>query len=358
MNLVLIFLAAAGAAQWLAQFTPIQSAGVWIALSLIFVAAAIRQPLLWSTTAVMGFAPLVPNYLPAPAWQAIVHAFAALNTTIGFLCLLAAGSGFLASLVHDGGTAHRAFYDRLQKRRRDLKSAMEGDAVQSGSGWFWTCSQSGYRKAFDKLLARAADGRAGFGREMLALGPQAHLTATAMGLIVLFVIMTIVLSFLWMGGVFDHPQAGAGVANSMFGLLGTLMGGISQLHGSIVRRHQEECLVALLPGVPRGQAFNRQLGRALMRHFFLLWGGGSLLMGLALCWIPGTSSAILAFPVVLVGGGLVLLRDWSRAGPFKGWLAVLFYLPLALAALILAPLYVWRWRVMMRAPMAWPAARR
>src|SRR5262249_40531527 len=163
-------------------------------LSLIFVAAAMRQPLLWATTALMGFAPLAPKYMAATAWQTIVQAFNLLNTPLGLLCVLASGSVFVASLVKDGGMEHRALYERMQKRRHAFKSAMEGETVQTGVGWFWACAQRGYRSGFDKILARATEGRAGFGREMLALGPQAHLSSTAMGIMVLFVIMTIVLT--------------------------------------------------------------------------------------------------------------------------------------------------------------------
>lgn len=380
LNLIVIFLIASGAAKLLEPVVPVNGLGVWVTLSLIFVAAAMRQPMLWATTAVMGFAPLAPRYMTESAWHSIVQAFNLLETPLGILCLMAGGTVFLASLIKDGDEAHRALYQRLQKRRRDFKAAMEGEAANPGTGWWSKCIQRGYESAFARVMARAEQGRAGFGREMLALGPQAHLSSTAMGILVLFVIMTLVLTALWMGGIFDYPDAGQGVGNSMFGLLGTLMGGVSQLHGSVIKRRHEQSLVALLPGVPRGEAFNRQFGRALMRDFLILWGGGSIVMSVALSLVPGSRATILAFPVVLLACGLVLLRDWSKASPFKGWLAFLFYMPLGaaaagarvalekgwlnfgsflvLAVAILVPLYVWRWRVMMRAPMGWPAARR
>jgi hypothetical protein len=378
MNLVLIFLAVAGAAYALQAVIPVPAAGAWVALSLIFVAAAARQPLLWTTTALMGFAPLAPRYLTQASWESIQQAFLLLDAPWGFLCLLAAGSVFLASLIRDGSDRHRATYEKLQKRRTAVRAAMEGDVVQS-AGWFWSRTLRSYSRAFDKSLALAAEGRAGFRREMLALGLQAHLSTTGMGIFVLAIIMAIVLAGLWLGGVLQYKDAGQGVANSMFGLLGTLMGGVTQLHGSLVRRRHEQSLVALLPGVPRGAAFNRQLSLQLLRNFLTLWAGGALVMGLMLSLLPGTGDAILSFTVVLLGGGLVLLRDWSRAGPFKGWTAFLFYIPLsalcliarislekgllspagflALSTVVLGLLYAWRWRVVMRSPMAWPASR-
>ncbi len=118
---------------------------------------------------------------------------------------------------------------------------------------------------------------------------------------------------------------------------------------------------------------------ALMRRYLMLWGCGSLAMTVLLGFIPGTGYAVLAFVVTLLGGGLVLLRDWTNGGLLKGWMAILVYAPLsitamaarlamergalgvpaflALAALILGSLYAWRWRVLMRARMAWPVGR-
>jgi len=378
LNLVLVFLAVAGGTAVLEPVIPLPNAGVWIALSLIFVAAAMRQPLLWTTTALLGFAPLAPNYLSAESWALVKQGFNLLDTPLGLLGLLAAGSVFLASLIQDGSDTHRRAYEKLQKRRTAAKAAMEGDVVQS-AGCFWNLTLRSYTRAFDRALALASQGRAGFRREMLALGLQAHLSATGMGVFVLGIIMTIVLTGLWLGGILQYKEAGQGVANSMFGLLGTLMGGVTQLHGSLIRRRHEQGLVALLPGVPRGAAFNRQLSLQLLRNFLTLWAGGALVLGLMLSLLPGTGDAILSFTVVLLGGGAVLLRDWSRAGPFKGWTAFLFYIPLcalclgsrialeknvlspasflALAAVALSLLYAWRWRVVMRAPMAWPASR-
>jgi len=378
LNLVLIFLAVAGGVGALHAFIALPAAGVWVALSLIFVAAAMRQPLLWTSTAIMGFSPLAPKYLSDDSWQQIKNAFFLLDTPLGFLCLLTAGSVFLASLIKDGDEKHRAVYEKRLKQRRAFKAAMEGD-VPEAAGWFWRRTLRNYNRAFDKALALAAEGRAGFRREMLALGLQAHLSSTGTGIVVLAVIMAIVLSFLWLGGIFQFKDAGGGVANSMFGLLGTLMGGVTQLHGSMIRRRHEQSLMALVPGVPRGAAFNRQLSLSLMRNFLALWAGGTLVMGSMLSLLPGTGYAIFSFAVVLLGGGLVLLRDWSRAGPFNGWTAFLFYVPLsavcmasrmalekgtlspaaflALAVVVLGGLYAWRWRVVMRAPMAWPASR-
>lgn len=378
LNLVLVFLALSCGSSLLSAPIHIAHLGVWICAGLIFVAAGMRWPLLWASTSLFGFASLLPHYLPVSLQGAPARLLDVLGTPLGFACLLTTGAVFLASLVRDGGDGHQALYDRLQKRRRQSKSAVDGELMQGG--WFCNVAMSGYRRSFDKALTRAAAGRAGFEREMLALGPQAHFSAISMGITVLAVIMVLILGLLMLGGVLGQgKQVGAGIANSMFGLLGTLMGGVTQLHGSIIKRRHEQAIVSLLPGVPRGQAFNRQFAMALMRRYLMLWGCGSLAMTVLLGFIPGTGYAVLAFVVTLLGGGLVLLRDWTNGGLLKGWMAILVYAPLsitamaarlamergalgvpaflALAALILGSLYAWRWRVLMRARMAWPVGR-
>ncbi|HEY4081124.1 MAG TPA: hypothetical protein VGM81_10525 [Burkholderiaceae bacterium] len=378
LNLVLVFLALSCAASLLSTSIHIAHFGVWICAGLIFVAAGMRWPLLWASTSIFGFAPLLPHYLPAALQGVPTQLLDLLGTPLGFACLLTAGAVFLSSLIRDGGDGHQALYDRLQKRRRQFKSSVDGELMQGG--WFCNVAMGGYRRSFNKALARAEAGRAGFERAMLALGPQAHFSAISMGITVLAVIMVLVIGLMALGGVFGQgKQVGGGIANSMFGLLGTLMGGVTQLHASIIKRRHEQAIVSLLPGVPRGQAFNRQFGIALMRRYLMLWGCGSLIMTVLLGFIPGTGYAVLAFVVTLLGGGLVLLRDWSNGGLLKGWMAILVYAPLsitamaarlamerdvlsvpaflALAALILGLLYAWRWRVLTRSRMAWPVGR-
>ena len=255
---------------------------------------------------------------------------------------------------------------------------MEGDAPQAS--WFSGLSRFGYGRSFDKALARAAGGRPGFGREMLALGPQAHFSSTAAGIVVLVVIVCIVLASLSMAGVFQYKEeVGAGIGNSMFGFMGTLIGGVTQLRASLIKRRYEQTLVSLLPGVPRGQAFNRLLAKSLLLNFLGLWAFGSVAMAVLVGTIPGTGYALLAFIVTLLAGGLVLLRDWAKPNNLKGWWAVFVYLPvsivaiasrfamekgifgvgtfLAVAVVVLGLLYAWRWRVMTGARMAWPATR-
>ena len=378
LNLVLIFLGLSCGTSLLGTFVHQSSLGVWAVLVLLFIAAGMRWPLLWASTALFGFAPLLPRLLPESALHLPAGLLEALDTPLGFGCLLAAGAVFLASLIRDGGNEHQAVYEKLQSRRRAFKAMANGEPARPLL--FCNVSARGYRRAFNRALERAAAGQRDFGREMLALGPQAHLSSTASGVAVMVVIVSLVLALLALGGVFSYgAKVGEGIANAMFGLLGTLMGGVTQLHASVTKRRHEQALVVLLPGVPRGADFNRQLALALVRNYLTLWACGSVGMAVLLGAIPGTGYALLAFIVTLLGGGLLLLRNWSHGGMLKGWLAFLVYFPLsiaamgarlamergvlsvpaflALAAVVLGLLYTWRWRVMTRSRMAWPVGR-
>jgi hypothetical protein len=379
MNLVLVFAVLCIGCQLAGYALHWSSLGLCSALALAYVAAAVRWPLMWAGTGLIGFAPLLPRYLPEAWREALAAVPALLSSALGFACLVTAGALFLASLVKDGGAAHQAMYEGLQRRRRTVHAGREGEAAQTD--WFGRLCSRGYLRSFERVLARVGTGRVGFEREMLALGPRAHLSSTLTGIVVMTGIVGVVLAALELSGVFDaHArEAGAGIANSLFGLLGTLLGSLSQLHGSVIRRRHEQALVVLLPGVPRGSALNRSFARALLQHYLVLWGLGSAAMTLLLGSIPGTGCALLAFCTALLLPGLVLLRDWSRATVLGGWTAFLVFLPatvigfggrilmekawispaefLAFSALLLVSLYAWRWRAVTRAPTAWPAGR-
>ena len=383
LNLVLSFLILGSGSALICHLLLKSSAGAVCIAALVYVAIGLRWPLAWTATALLGFAPLLPRYLPRYLPQGMVdfiaQLIAALATPLGLGCLLAAGAVFLAGFIHDGDATHQTQYERLQRRRRALKASMAGEGMQAGC--LTRTLSRGYYRDFERTLARAAAGRAGFKREMLALGPQAHASVTTQGLLVFAAILAFALLVLRTTGTLEFDgEAGQGVANSLFGLIGVLVGGATQLRSSLVRRRHEQALISLLPGVPRGREFNRRLARALMGQYLALWALGSALTSLLLLMLAGTQYALIAFCTTALGAGLVLLRDWTGARLLKGWLAFLVYLPLlatafvarlamqrgalgvgtflALAALLLVSLYAWRWRAALRAPMAWPVGRR
>ena len=377
-NLVLAFLVLSAIAYLAGMYLGAPSFPVWTAAGLVYIAYGIRWPSLWAGSALFGFLPLAPRFVSAPILELGTQLFAALGTPLGLGCLLTAGAVMLSSLVRDGGTDHQSSYQKLQRRRRDFKATMDGDAPQIG--WFTSLSRFGYGRSFDKAIERAAAGRPGFEREILALGPQAHLFSMITGVLVLIVIVCLVLIVLRMAGIFEYgDQVGQGIANSLFGLLGTTVGGVTALRGSLMKRRHEQALVSMLPGVPRGQDFNRQLAKSLLRKYLALWAAGCVSMWILLGSIPGVGYALLAFSVTLLAGGLVLLRNWAKSSKLKGWWAFFTYFPLtvaaiaarfamekhvisvgqflALAVVVLCLLYAWRWRVMTRSKMAWPTNR-
>jgi len=379
LTLVLSFLALAVAAELAGQALHASGVGLATAASLAFIAAGVRWPLLWAATGLIGFMPMLPRHLSSGAKGLLADLLHAAAAPLGLACVLAAVAIFLASLVRDGDGAHQALYERLQKRRRAVKSSMAGEVVQSG--WCGRLFARGYLRDFERTLASADAGHITFERQMLALGPQAHASTLAQGLVVFMIILAIVFVGLRLGDVFRFgDKVGEGFANSLFGLLGVLMGAATQLHASVIRRRNEQALVSLLPGVLRGRAFNRRFALALMARYLALWAIGAVVIGLVLLMFSGTQYALIAFSVTLLGGGLVLLRDWTGGALLKGWMGAFVYLPISIAAmaarwamesgrlsipgflliaaLVLLPLYAWRWRAAMRAPMAWPAGRR
>ncbi|MBV8603733.1 MAG: hypothetical protein JO224_03530 [Pelomonas sp.] len=378
--LVLSYLALSVASELLGRAFDEPRIGLYAAATLAYFATGVRWPLTWVTTALFGFGPLLVRKLPLDGRMLVGELLLAAASPLGLACVLAAASVYLAGFVRDGGGAHGAAYERLQKRRRALKASVAGEAVQSP--WFLgTLSLRGYGRSFERTLARAAAGRAGFDRVMLALGPQSHPATMLQGVVVLTLLVAVGVIGLWLAGSFQHSaQVGEGFANAMFGLLGVMLSALQQVHASMVRRRPEQGLVSLLPGVPRGREFNRRFALALLRDYLTPWALGMAALSLLLVPLGGTRHALVAFGVALLGGGLVLWRDWTGVALIKGWLAVLIYVPIAsaavaarwaldarrldtselllVAALVLVPLYAWRWRVALRAPMAWPAGRR
>jgi len=337
-----------------------------------FVALGARWPLVWASTAVLGFTPLVNRILPAPLVALLQDGVMFLASLPGLLLATVAGAILLGSLVQAGGPAHESSYLKAQARRRSSRS---GNAT-SELGWANRMCSNAYARSFAATLAGRRDR---FDRIALALGPKAHRSSTGAGIFVMVIIVLIVIVSLRFTGVFElSDKAAQGVGNSLFGLMGVLIGVVTQLHGTMVQRRHEQAVVSLLPGVPRGTAFNRALGLWLMGQYLRLWGMGAGLLTLILAWLPGTHMALLAFLTGTLPGGLMLWRDWSRANRFSAWDGLAMALPialtvlsrwaleggrlsvpvfLALAVVVIGVLAAWRWRVMTRAPMAWPAGR-
>ncbi len=374
LTLLLPYLAAALAGEQLGRtLWGMQGLGTAAVFTMCFIALGARWPLVWASTAVLGFTPLVDRLLPAPLVSTLQDGVLFLASLPGLLVATIAGAFLLSSLVQNGGAGHEASYLKAQSRRRTSRSG----STSSEAGWANRLCSNAYGRTFAKTLADKHDR---FDRIALALGPKAHRSSNGAGIFIMVIIVLIVVISLRLNGIFDlSEKASQGVGNSLFGLMGVLIGVVSQLHGAMIQRRHEQALVSLLPGVPRGTAFNRALGLWLMGQFLTLWALGAASLTMILVWLPGTHMALLAFITGTLPGGLMLWRDWSRAGRFSAWNGVIMSLPtagmivfsrwalendhlgvpafLALAVPLIAALAAWRWRVMMRAPMAWPSGR-
>jgi hypothetical protein len=148
---------------------------------------------------------------------------------------------------------------------------------------------------------------------------------------------------------------------------------------------REQALLCLLPGVPQGAALNGWLARHLTRQYLTI-----VVLLTAVCvfcirrfgldfqWAPAEDFVLACAalsPLML----LLLWRDWSTLPAPTGSMQVLVTVALlgvggtswvwvsflqgswwtlaAPSTLAFVPLGLWRWRVAMQAPAAWPVGR-
>ncbi|HEY1090576.1 MAG TPA: hypothetical protein VGE47_05745, partial [Burkholderiaceae bacterium] len=195
LSLVLPFLLISLGAEAL---VPLPGAGVAMALSLCFLAATARWPLLWIATALTGLLPLAWARMSAPLRDLTRDLLLALNGNTALMLALAAGCLLLVKLVRSGGTAHEAGYAKRQCMRKAMRSG-NIDHLGSQMGWFHRLSMHFYSRSMGAALARRDSS---FARLGLALGPRAHWSSTGLGIGVLAVIVLLVNIGLWQGGVF------------------------------------------------------------------------------------------------------------------------------------------------------------
>ncbi len=289
-----------------------------------------------------------------------------------------------ARVVMTGGPRHAAAHRRVWA----LAGAMRGDfraqawlrkgdaqsagnvGLQLGRGLYGLWMRRTLQRPGARVPARLA----------LGLGPVLHWTGMLSGLLVAGAFVLVPLLLAW-----ASPQAHAArnmglsmVIGAPLMMLANAVGWPMALWGS----RREQALLRLLPGVPQAAALNRWLARQLALQF----GAGVLLMtgicvicihrfDLDFQWAPVEDfvlgSAALS-PFML----LALWRDWSAlraptggmqalvlaallgmggtAWAWVGWLQGPWWTLAGLSALLFAPLGFWRWRLAIRAPVAWP----
>lgn len=288
----------------------------------------------------------------------------------------------LVQILGDGGDRHRASHARAERWRQ---LARQGGGAQSWDlsklpaplAWIALITQGPYRQQLRRLSLRRDAASLG-SRLMLGLGPETHWTAQLSSTLIFGMIFALVcLCSVWIPVPFTEFLR-AGSFGLTIGLLSALLGPLTGLGRSLVKTRQEQCLLVLLPGVPRGPALNSLLARRWFLQYGLTWLLG-LAVAIAVMAYSGASvEMLLPFLLAYLLPVAMVWRDWARL-PSSGRGSVLLVFCVIASALLGYALYkwmgvpiwlygglqlalaggvgAWRWRTQMRAPQALPVGR-
>jgi hypothetical protein len=321
------------------------------ALVLTYAALAMRWPVLWMAMwvapAFLGSALADPRTARMAADAAAV-VLAPPVLAAATVVIVAACAWLVHGLVQAGGVAHERRYAALRARTaRTHKGAARGLEQFLSDGLL--CRLSALR---DRLYAAATRRRLARGgaspaaRAMLAFGPAAHWTAQA-GAIAGVGATILVLAALLARMPASTPLGGL-VTGFSVSLVFTCSRSALNARAWLHATRGEQALVMLAPGVPRGGALNRAIGRRLAVQFLAGWAIG--LAGVALMPLllrhtvafgaPGASGSWPQFAMMLALAQLLLLpsmwRPWHRTPPATP--ATIFVLVLATSLAALAAL--------------------
>lgn len=169
------------------------------------------------------------------------------------------------------------------------------------------------------------------------------------------------------------------------GLMMTMMAPHFALAKTLHQTRREQVLLALLPGMPRGEAMNRMLAKRLMWHHVATWSAGVAMIVLVATLAPDVdlwqAQPLLGLDVAaaVLPAGLLAWPDWSRQPQPSGarttlltlilltgmalcaaarshWAFSPWWLVLGSAALTCAA-GAWRWRGLRRMAPFWPVGR-
>lgn len=351
---------------------------------LLTLAWTARWPLLWAFVWVpSSLAPMLFRYEGVEAvWQAVAVP-ATQRPWLALLALAALGAWLLGRLVSEGGARHEKVYRTRQIWRKAVREPGRMSGEWQASSLFGRF-QLIQNRLYGRVLARVlAQGRGGVGRLLLGLGPQAHWSGqTGQVLVFIAIFATVMLGVLGLRQIQVIPPRAqiTGLGNIAFGAVAYTAGVAIAMYNALTTRRDEQALLMLAPGGPRGPALNRALARALLPQFllqFLLVFGA---VALVLHRWPDAMDQLIAFGLATLPVGFWLWRDWSRARAGKSMVqALCVMLPMAGGGLGLLALYqgwlergslallwlgfalvfgLWRWRLMMGAPAPMPAGRR
>ncbi len=354
-------------------------------ITLAFMATILRWPLLgFGLMALSWAAPLLE---PSAATH---HVLLWIKASPGLAVGLAIALSLLLQVlvVMTGGPRHVVSHRRLAA----LAGGMRGDFM--AQAWLRKGQAPGagnaglqvgkglYGRWLRQTLQRPG-GSSVAARLALGLGPLTHWTGMVSGLLVASAFVLLPLLLAWVSPV-AHAARNMGVSMVVIVplmVLGSVIGWPTAMWGT----RREQALLRLLPGVPQGRRLNRWLAIQLALQFL----AGVLVMAaisvvcirrfdLDFQWAP-VEDFVLGCAALSPFMLLTLWRDWSVLRAPTGGVQVLFMVALlvvagtawawvgdgrghwwtlaGLSALLFAPLGVWRWRVAVRAPVAWPVGR-
>ena len=296
-----------------------------MAVALLFLAAALRWPLLWLAGIAMPFA--MSWFLGWHGHEEVSAALRAQWHSAGWLVMAimaTAGVVVLTLLIRTGGTAHAASYDTARQLGRLMSSGFVDGAPTSLPGWWRLLGSSAarpYGRWMQHLLAR--DDSPVMSRLLLGLGPATHWTTRifeAFWFLVLMLVVCVVVGGILGGGDTIAVLLPFLCFSVLTGVCSPPLQAVSRLHQS----GREQALLVLLPGVPRGARLNRWLGLQMSLPFVV-----AALFGLAMAWALAAYADTLKPGVVenTVGGMVPALAaallpqlawQWRRWASLRG----------------------------------------
>lgn len=288
----------------------------------------------------------------------------------------------LLRVLGEGGDRHRSSYARAERWRQLARQgagagSWDGSSLPAPLRWFGLITRGPYRHQLQRLSARR-DAASAHARLMLGLGPATHWTAQVSGTLIFGMIFALVcLCGIWIPVPFAEFLR-AGSFGLTIGLMSALLGPLTGLGRGMVKTRQEQRLLVLLPGAPRGEALNRLLALHWLLQFGLTWLLG-VVVAVAVVVVSGAAvELLLPFLLAYLLPIAMVWRDWARLpsngqGSAQLVFCVIFsaLLGYALHRADVMPIWLygslqlvsalalglWRWRRQVAAPPALPVGR-
>ena len=390
---------------WLLSMSPLQwsfpAALILSSLAGAVLAVIVRWPALWVVgwilSSLIGGA--MPPAMRLAAKQRALEVYQDQPMSMAaFIAVMVAA--LLWHLFQSGGPAHTRGWARHSKMRKVLQEK-SGATPRSDASLRWAQPvidfierAFGWLRSFwlNKLIRDAQPTvRSVMARVEMASGAQAHWTSV-LGAVVLIsgaAALALIVALLVSP---DGREIGGIVTQSFaFSYLAMLMNPlVAVTSASLRRRRREQALLVMLPGMPRGQAMNRQLALRQMAVHALSWSAALVLMfgllaladrlqgaaGTASFWrhlAVGYAAVVLPMGVLqwrnwaiqeetspgltillatAAGGGAACLGFWMQSGAFLTPTLLLIG-----SVLLTVLLMVLRWPRIHRFPSFWPVGR-